>query len=271
MKTAELMGLLKRHYLKPIPMPGGIFVPEVGRNGSSAGSRRCDAIHVGFTSTSGRILTGHEVKVSRADWLRELAKPGKADEWADDCHAWYVVASEPGVVQPSELPPGWGLLLPGKSRTRMRTVVHATVNMDVMPSWDTMRSILSRLDTLQRERLADVRDEMNKARDVEVEKEIARRAERDEKLGRGRVTPEIAERLRALDRLEEALGMTVASWVRRSDTKVDAKLLGAALQLVDATDALWLGPNLARELAQVAEQVGAIQTALTEFKQHVTP
>lgn len=77
MRTDGLLERLERHYIKPgEPLAGGVFLPEVGINGG--GSSRCDAIYVGFTSTSGRMLVGHELKVSRADWRRELDQPGKA-------------------------------------------------------------------------------------------------------------------------------------------------------------------------------------------------
>ena len=66
---------LERHYIKPGPLlPPGIFLPEVGWNPAGGASGRaggCDAIWVGFTTTSGRILVGHELKVSRADWLND--------------------------------------------------------------------------------------------------------------------------------------------------------------------------------------------------------
>lgn len=55
---------------------------------------------------------GYEVKVSRADWLRELADLSKANTWARFCHHWWLVASHKDIVQAGELPDGWGLLVP---------------------------------------------------------------------------------------------------------------------------------------------------------------
>lgn len=44
--TDDLMALLKRHYIKPgLPLPGGVFVPEVGQNGGWGSGSRCDAIY----------------------------------------------------------------------------------------------------------------------------------------------------------------------------------------------------------------------------------
>jgi hypothetical protein len=156
--TKALMQLLERHYIKPGALPGGVFVPECGHNGSQS-SRRCDALFVGFTSTSGRLLIGHEVKVSRADWRKELDNAGKADVWADNCHAWYVVAPSTAIVPPDELPAGWGLMIPSpRSKTRMQIVVKAQVDHLRIPDWMTTRSIMARLDTLKWTELADMRD-----------------------------------------------------------------------------------------------------------------
>lgn len=155
--TKDLMGRLERHYIRPGQIPaGGVFLPEVGWN-AVGGTSRADALYVGFTSASGRLLIGHEVKASRADWLAELNKPGKADGWADQCHAWYLV-TVPGVVHDGELPFGWGLMQPGRSRTRMEVVTPAIVHRDRVPGWDATRSIIARLDTVQggaRERIRE--------------------------------------------------------------------------------------------------------------------
>lgn len=52
----------------------------------------------------------HEVKVSRADFLGDLAKPQKRAAYAMMAEAVYYVAPE-GVIQPNEVPKGFGLLV----------------------------------------------------------------------------------------------------------------------------------------------------------------
>lgn len=177
--TSELLALLRRHYIKPgLDLPGGVFVPEVGGNGSWGASARADAIYVGFTSSSGRILVGHELKISRADWLNELNKPGKADQWADQCHAWYLVVNDPAIVKPGELPAGWGLMSPGTSRTRMAVHTPAAVKPDHTPSWDAVRSVMARIDTLRASDVADAVESRDRARHNQYEKDIAAAVER---------------------------------------------------------------------------------------------
>lgn len=76
-------------------------------------------------------IIGHEVKVSRSDWLSELADPTKAEAWRRYCNYWWLVAPR-GIVR-DDLPQGWGLMVPhGKS---LRVVVPALRRMpEAMPT-----------------------------------------------------------------------------------------------------------------------------------------
>lgn len=145
MTTGELLGKLRAHYIPETTdqnaRDGGKFAHEISVNGAQGtGSRRADAIYAGFTSASGRILIGHELKVSYADWRAELTDANKADTWADACHAWYIVAPSTDVVPPEELPDGWGLMLPPKTARgrRMRIKVKARVKENFTPPAATL-------------------------------------------------------------------------------------------------------------------------------------
>ncbi|MDP3008129.1 MAG: hypothetical protein Q8N30_03560 [Methylococcales bacterium] len=52
----------------------------------------------------------HEVKVSRADFFSDLAKPEKREAYAAMSEAVYYVAPE-GIITPNEVPHGYGLLI----------------------------------------------------------------------------------------------------------------------------------------------------------------
>lgn len=65
------------------------------------------AAHLGYGVAS---VIGHEIKVSRADYLAELRHLTKADAWSRYCNYWWIVAPK-GVVR-ADLPDGWGLLVP---------------------------------------------------------------------------------------------------------------------------------------------------------------
>jgi hypothetical protein len=72
--------------------------------------RTADFIAVDTWESKGRRIHGHEVKVSRSDWLHELADPEKAEAWQRFVHHWWLVVPDASIVRPGELPEGWGLL-----------------------------------------------------------------------------------------------------------------------------------------------------------------
>jgi hypothetical protein len=242
--TLDLLAKLRRHYIKPGARPaGGIFVEECGRNGGVGSGSRCDAVYVGFTGTSGRLLIGHEVKVSRSDWRRELDHAGKADAWADDCHEWWVVAP-PGVVPTEELPPGWGLMTPGRSSaTRLTVVVRAERFTQRTPSWDTVRSVMARQDTLTAAHVGQLQRDLEQAgRDLDRLK-AAPLAE---------LTSDQRAGLHSLARLEELLGMPVRPWASRfGDLAASPEQAAAVLTAVRASE----------EVAALSERSAAIPRA----------
>jgi hypothetical protein len=254
--TQDLMARLKRHYIKPgQPFAGGVFIPECGLNGQT--SRRCDALYVGFTSTSGRMLVGHEVKASRADWLHELDQIAKADLWADQCHEWWLVAA-PGVVHDGELPAGWGLMLPGRSTTRMDIKVRAARHVDRQPSWLIVRSLIARLDTLTVGRIAEdsrAAEEKHRQRYNDLlQQERERRA--------AVADPETKRKADILDRLCAHLGVDVEDF--DSDEYVSRDLFAAALSLARAREQLtgWRHRTDAAELRKTADLLDEVTAAL---------
>lgn len=107
--------LIKEALRKRYPPPEFAFFEEVrNRTGYATGveaprERYADAIALGLFPSAGLPLIGFEVKVSRADWLRELKDATKANAVQRYCDRWYVVAPA-GTVRRDELPKGWGCL-----------------------------------------------------------------------------------------------------------------------------------------------------------------
>lgn len=206
--AAELLDMLRRHHGLTGPADtwaGGTLVHEVSPNGAMAGhTRRADALFIGFTAASGRCLVGYELKTSRDDWRRELAHSAqKADAWADQCHEWWIVVSHPDIVKDDELPDGWGLLSPPTgSDHRMTVHVKAHRKSEHTPSWDAMRAIMSRLETLRAETI--------RAQLGQLALEAQRKARRDiEAEYAARRPPGTAELHRRLGLIEDALGVHI--------------------------------------------------------------
>lgn len=104
----------------------------------------------------GPMLHGHEVKVSRSDWLTELKDPEKAEAFARYCDYWWLVVSGPEIVRTGELPKGWGLLV--ASAGSLRAVRRATRRLEVEPMGRDLQATFSRAVTKTTLRLAGSED-----------------------------------------------------------------------------------------------------------------
>lgn len=77
---------------------------------------------------------GFEVKVSRADWLREARTEGrKSFLWRRYCSHWWLVVSDAGIVRDGELPDGWGLLVVSKAGTLRAKAAARRVAAEPLP------------------------------------------------------------------------------------------------------------------------------------------
>jgi hypothetical protein len=94
---------------------GGIRYATAEHVRSHAGfdaRRTADFVAMDLWTSSGLALHGHEVKVSRPDWLTELKQPEKAAEFTPYMTFWWLVVSDRSIVRDGELPDGWGLMVP---------------------------------------------------------------------------------------------------------------------------------------------------------------
>jgi len=110
MTTADLLQRLRTRY--GVQGREWVTLAEVANGTGAAASRSCDLLAISLWGSGGREWHGHEIKVSRSDWLREIRDPDKADAFARYCDRWWIVAGDSGIVQPGELREGWGLMLP---------------------------------------------------------------------------------------------------------------------------------------------------------------
>ena len=85
--------------------------------------RRMDAVAWSLWGARQWQLRAFEIKVSRADWLRELANLEKADDWWRVADGGMFVVAPKTVILPGEVPHNWGHLEARGSR--LYTVKHA--------------------------------------------------------------------------------------------------------------------------------------------------
>ena len=200
--AATIRAALERHYRKPgAPRDGEILIPEVQAPGSN---RRADLVRVGMWASRGTGIDVHEIKTSRADWLRELDDPAKAEAWWPYCNRFWVV-TVPGVVAEGELPAGWGLMEMPASGRRFKVRAAAGERTDIRLTVPLMVELLRRADN---QRLAEI-NALQTAHRSEMWK--AQEAVRNERAS-GDLSYETRQRLELLERIEEALGMPVAKY-----------------------------------------------------------
>lgn len=118
-------------------------------------ARICDYMAMdlwaGYGVGRGPKLHGHEVKVSRSDWLTELRDPEKAETFAQFCDFWWLVVSDKDIVKPGELPEGWGLMVSHGSSVR---VAVQAVKREPEPMGRPLQATLTRAVTKTALRLA---------------------------------------------------------------------------------------------------------------------
>lgn len=110
-----------RRLAKVFPPPAHVMLSQV-RNGVGyqRRTRTADALIASVWPSRGLHLIGVEIKVSRADWLKELKSPEKSVSIQQYCKYWYV-ATPPGIVDMGTLPTMWGLIETTENRTRIVT------------------------------------------------------------------------------------------------------------------------------------------------------
>ena len=107
---AAVIAALKERFCAP----AWALIPHV-RNGTGyqrTTPRTADAIAMSLWPSRGLELHGFEVKVSRADWVKELENPAKAESICRFCDRWWLTVGDAEIVWAGELPPTWGLLVP---------------------------------------------------------------------------------------------------------------------------------------------------------------
>jgi hypothetical protein len=164
--------------------------------------RRLDVLAVNLWGARSYRVIGYEIKVSRGDWMRELADWRKQEEWNRVVDDFYVVTPR-GLVAPDELPLGWGLLELCGSGLRLRAHPAPSTPGDSLP-----REVIARLIT--RERDATHAERWQLEARLRGEAEAKAREEWAEKVEGARQAGVAAQRDYAA--LLHALGLRPSEW-----------------------------------------------------------
>lgn len=116
MKTPEVKALLRNRFRAPTH---AIFF-EVSDATGFNGTGWADAISMNLWPSHGLELEGYEIKVSRSDWKRELAKPSKAEKFAQRCDRWWIVTTEGVIDDESEIPRQWGWIMASPNQLKIQ-------------------------------------------------------------------------------------------------------------------------------------------------------
>lgn len=227
--------------------PAWAFIPHVRNAAGFDATRTIDAIAMGLWPSRGLELHGHEIKVSRSDWLRELKKPEKAEAFTRLVDRWWLVVSDSQIVAAGELPPTWGLMVAhGRG---LKVLVQAPE----LPATDAPWMPRTFLASLLR---ASVKTTETTPAEIQAAVDAAR-ADRDE-LHERTITAlresrdGLRERVRAF---ESASGLSLGSWADQLGPEGAARV-GAAVRMVLDGDRLL--EERRRDLRRLRDQAARV-------------
>lgn len=224
-------------------LPAWVLIEEVPDATGGQKSRTADAIAMGCWPSRGLELHGFEVKVSRADWLGELKKPEKAESIARFCDRWWLVIGDKKIVQPGELPGGWGLLvLEGQ---RLRCAVEAPALQPEAVSRGFIAALLRKMS-----------NDVAKASKAELDKRFQEGFESGERWSKSRIEGLQKER----DRLQRCITTFEGASGVRLDGYSDGTELGEAVRLIRTRGLAGFGQTLRR----LHEQVQRVSSNLAD-------
>jgi len=181
--------------------------------------RRCDGVAIGMWGSTGRLIQGFEVKVSRSDWLRELKDVSKADPFIEQCDRWWLVTGDISVAKPEEIPEAWGWMNATKTGLRVQRPAKP------LPQDETR---IRRLWAFALIRRAAERGDVNSPEFQAVlakhREQLDRRAKDTLEREAARISPQFAALQKKVDEFEKASGMKLEDWRLGNVGKLARKL-----------------------------------------------
>lgn len=124
---ASMIDLLHQRYGTRSQGTGSRYVcmAHVRSDAGFDAQRTADFMALDLWPSQGLLLHGHEVKISRSDWLNELKDPDKSGAFIPHVDYWWLVIADKDMVKPGELPKEWGMMAPDSSGLVLRVVKRA--------------------------------------------------------------------------------------------------------------------------------------------------
>lgn len=224
----EILAQIERGY-RP---PHFVFLPEFRGATGFDRCRSADAVAIGLYKSRGQEITGFEVKVSRADWLKELRTPDKADGIGQYCDEWFIAVHDEQIVKLSELPKPWGLIVVDVQKKKRKCLKPALTRTPRPMSAELRSSIIQRCFLLNQnaigraEELQKVREEGFKAGEAHALRDFE---------GLKKLRQQVAD-------FQSASGISIHEWS-------DGKGMGEAMRVVMHQESLsGLANSMKREL-----------------------
>lgn len=261
---ASMLSLLRKRYsAKSGNGPEWAYIEKVRDAPGFDATRTADAMALGLWQSRGCELHGFEIKISRADWRRELADPAKADSWHGVVDRWWIVAPR-GVVPRNELPSTWGLLETG-ARGLTVTVQAPILQETRLP---LERRLLVPILRAAGAGLNFTPDEVAVKEAREQGRESGRRSAEENRQQWQRMYEQAikdTDRARhAVTEVERVLGVPITAWNDKDGSR--AKTVAAALKMIlGGNDAVQQSQRvIERAASDLERQATALRRLVTE-------
>jgi len=196
--SSEICAALRKHFQAPAYR---VFF-EVGNDTGARVRRHADAVAIGIWPSTGHLIHGLEVKVSRSDFLSEMKNPEKSQPVYKHCHRWSLVAPA-GMIESKELPPTWGLITYKDGSFRNAVKPQALDPEEISPGF--MAALVRRAGEADEKLISDAIALARKSWDAEFDSRLKRQIESIEN-ARGNEKKSASRILDELQELRDLLG-----------------------------------------------------------------
>lgn len=235
---------------------------DVPDNVGMQSKRRADAIIIGNWGSTGRLVHGFEIKVSRGDWLRELKDTSKADPFIARCDRWWLATADDKLAKLEEIPALWGWMTATKAGLRVQKPAmdlgQPSTTMHKLFALGLIRSAYERAsgDVMQNPMVANRIDQMQKDHARQIDDMVAQ-ASRSMKR-------DLDEYKKQAEEFEAASGMRLTDWKLGNVGK-----LAAAIAEMHRDGYGSMRQRLEAQARTLRETADTIQGAIAALPEHV--